>query len=59
MYRCNMSSEQLQKYLEYLTRMGLLEVVWEHDKEYYQATETGREFVKTFLKLEGLIRPRG
>jgi len=58
MYRCNLSSEQLQKYLEYLTRMGFLEVVWEYDKQCYRATEAGREFVVGFHKLKGLIRPR-
>lgn len=55
MYRCNLSSEQLQKYLEHLTRMGLLEVVLEREKELYRTTEAGREFVTGFQKLEGLV----
>jgi len=58
MYRCNLSYEQLQKYLEYLTRAGFLEVVWEHDKDFYRATEAGREFMRGFQALESLVRLR-
>ena len=54
MYRCNLSFEQLRKYLDYLTKAGFLKAVSENGKEYYQATEKGREFLAAFRRLQGL-----
>ena len=52
MYLCNLSYDQLQRYIEFLTRMGLLEVVTKSGREYYQTTERGIEFLEIFSKLE-------
>ena len=57
MYRCNLSSEQLQKYFNYLLTAGFLEKVEESERDCYHATELGREFVREFQKLEGLLMP--
>ena len=55
MYLCNLSYDQLQRYIELLTRLGLLEVIVESDKEYYRTTERGKEFLDVFQKLETFL----
>ena len=52
MYLCNLSYEQLQRYIEFLTHMGLLEVVTKSGRKYYQTTKRGVEFLEVFSKLE-------
>ena len=56
MYFCNLSYDQLQRYLEFLIRMGLLEVVKNEDmKECYKTTESGKEFLGLFNKLKDFL----
>jgi len=56
MYKCNLSYEQLQKYLGFLVDSNLLEILRREDgKEYYQATAYGEKFVSEYEKLKNII----
>jgi len=55
LYRCNLSHDQLQKYLKYLTNNGLLRTVQEKNREYYQITERGKEFLQRYDYLKQLL----
>ena len=52
MYQCNLSYKQLQMYLKFLIDVGFLKVV---DKDLYQTTEKGREFIKEYQHLKNLF----
>ncbi|MCD6504497.1 hypothetical protein J7K52_03885 [Candidatus Bathyarchaeota archaeon] len=52
MYLCNLSYDQLQRYIDFLTHMGLLEAVTKSGRKYYQTTKRGIEFLEIFSKLE-------
>ena len=51
MYRSNLSFNQLEKYLETLTSLGLLAT----DKGVYRLTEKGNEFLREFQDLKRLL----
>jgi len=55
MYKCNLSYEQLQKYLEFLVDNNLLEILRKDGKEYYQATGYGEKFVCEYEKLKNIL----
>ena len=56
MYKCNLSFQQLKKYLELLNLLGLLEKRKVAGKVLYQIMEKGREFLKDYQRLDKLLR---
>lgn len=56
LHKCNLSSQQLQKYSELLNLPGLLKKRKVAGKEFYEVTEKGKEFLKAFQHLETLFR---
>jgi len=56
LYRCNLSYDQLQKYLRYLTDIGLLRTVQEQNRKCYQITEKGKEFLQRYNHLKRLLK---
>ena len=56
MYKCNLSYEQLQKYLDFLVDSNLLKILRRDDgKEYYRATVYGERFVSEYEKLKSIL----
>jgi len=51
MYLGNLSFDLLQKYLDMLVKLGLLETRSDHEKTYV-ATEKGRKFLDDFNELQ-------
>lgn len=56
MYRCNMSLEQLNRYLDLLVSSILLRHSPKERK--YQTTEKGKEFIKQYEHLKDLLGER-
>ncbi len=52
LYRCNLSYNQLQKYLEYLTILGLLSSFQTEALKFYQITNRGKEFLDEYKRLD-------
>jgi len=55
MYRCNLSFKQLQKFLDFLIRMGFLGVKNVNGKDFYQTTRKGQIFLKEFQNVKNLL----
>jgi len=56
LYRCNLSYDQLMKYLRYLASRGLVDSVEKGRKEFFQVTDKGRKFVEEYENLSSFIR---
>jgi len=54
LYRCNLSYDQLQKYLQYLISHGLLMSFKKDRREFFQGTEKGKEFLDWYERLKTL-----
>jgi predicted transcriptional regulator len=52
LYRCNLSYDQLQKYLEYLVSHELLKSFKKRQIEFFQTTERGKEFLEGYERIE-------
>jgi predicted transcriptional regulator len=52
MYQGNLSFQLLQKYLDFLTRSGLLKVQESGKDMVYVATDKGRRFLEEFRELQ-------
>jgi len=62
MYRANLSYDQLNEYLDFLVGNGLIAKV--EDTQYegsmlFRATDKGREFLKTYSKLQEVLPDSG
>lgn len=59
MYGCNLSFSQFQIYLDLLIDRGLiiLQKTAKSEIEFLKTTDDGREFLKAYRKLKGLIEP--
>ena len=56
MYRANLSHRQLEKYLSFLEKNGMLErIIDERGTMLYQITSKGIEFLKDYAKLSGYM----
>ena len=55
MYRANLSWERLKGYLKFLSSQGLLTNVQKAKGTRYELTEKGRELLKYFRKIEGML----
>ena len=53
MYRCNLNSRQVEDYLQYLDRRGLIEkrYVTEGARNYYVTTEKGRKCLSMYEQM--------
>jgi predicted transcriptional regulator len=59
MYRANLSFTQLNDYLRFMMRISLLEKVLENDKDYYQATDKGLDFLQRYREINELLKTEG
>lgn len=55
LYRCNLSYEQLQKYLGYLISRRLLRTFKNRGKDFYQITDNGKAFLEEYERLKHLL----
>ena len=55
MYQANLSYTQLQKYLEYLVQIQLLEVRNVEEDTLYAATEKGLNLIENYKKLLNIL----
>jgi predicted transcriptional regulator len=56
MYRANLSHRQLEKYLSFLEKNGMLErIMDERGTMLYQITSKGIDFLKDYTKLSGYM----
>lgn len=58
LYECNLSYDQLLRYLRDLISHGLLSSFIDERKEFYQLTDKGREFLDRYIQLNGLLEER-
>ncbi len=56
MYRANLSFTQLNDYLEFMLKIGLLEKVEVNAKDIYRATEKGLDFLQRYREINELLR---
>lgn len=54
-YKANLNFKQVQKFLDFLAKKGLISVVSSNRRKQYQTTEKGKEFVKRYRKIIELI----
>jgi predicted transcriptional regulator len=55
LYGCNLSYEQLSRYMKYLTSRDLLCSIVVDEKKLYQVTEKGRTFLERYESLSNII----
>jgi predicted transcriptional regulator len=56
MYKANLSFEQLNEYLEFMTNLDLLEKLAARRRELYRATHKGAEFAVRYDEIAQLLR---
>lgn len=56
MYKANLSYAQLNDYLKFMLKISLLEKVFRNDKDTYQATEKGLDFLQRYREITELIK---
>jgi len=55
MYRANLSFAQLNEYISFLTKMGLLETSQENGKTTYTTTTKGLKYIEKYADLENIL----
>lgn len=55
MYKANLSFAQLNEYLSFLIRMGLLEIRKEESKKVYKTTAKGEKYLDSLEEISSLI----
>ncbi len=55
LYRCNLSYQQLNLYLEYLAENDFLHVRKQKGKRFFETTERGKEFLRDYLKIKEIL----
>lgn len=55
MYKANLSFAQLNEYLSFLIRMGLLEIHEEEGKNVYRITDKGKKYLDSYKEISGLL----
>ena len=58
LYSCNLSYDQLQKYLKYLSHHELLGSSSNKGKERFQTTKKGMEFIKGYERLNSFLEEK-
>ena len=56
MYRANLSFTQLNDYLRFMLRINLLAKVNENDKERYETTDKGMDFLQRYREITELLK---
>jgi len=56
MYRANLSFTQLNDYLEFMLKINLLEKLLVNDKDTYQATAKGLDFLERYSECAELVK---
>lgn len=59
MYGANLSYDRLQKYLDYLVRMGLINEIKDNEEVRYRITEKGLQFIKDARRVLEFMRAFG
>jgi predicted transcriptional regulator len=59
MYKANLSFTQLNEYLAFMLRIGLLERVNVNAKDGYKASEKGLDFLRRYHEIAELLEPDG
>ncbi len=57
MYECNLSFDQLKRYLNFLKKKALIEREIRSGSVIYQTTTYGQEFLRRYSRVLGLLRP--
>jgi len=55
LYKCNLSYDQLIKYLQYLIACGLLAEIESNPRNPFHVTPKGKEFLEKFESLRGYV----
>jgi predicted transcriptional regulator len=55
MYRANLSFAQLNEYLDFLTKIELLEIAKENRKTMYKTTNKGELYLKKYDDISGIL----
>ncbi|MCW4033805.1 MAG: winged helix-turn-helix domain-containing protein [Candidatus Bathyarchaeota archaeon] len=55
MYRANLSFAQLNEYLSFLTKMELLEIKEDDNKNSYEITEKGEKYLTKYKDISSLL----
>jgi predicted transcriptional regulator len=56
MYKANLSFTQLNDYLKFMLKIGLLDKVHENDKERYETTAKGMDFLQRYREITELLK---
>lgn len=56
MYRANLSFTQLNNYLEFMLEIDLLEKVKHNNKDIYESTEKGLDFLQRYRQIAELLK---
>ncbi len=55
LYKCNLSYDQVRKYLDFLVSNNLLKSLSEGGRNYYQTTKKGRKFTEEHKRLSRFL----
>jgi len=55
LYKCNLSHDLIQKYLEYLAANGLITQFMNNEVRYFQITKKGKDFLEGCVHLNALL----
>ena len=55
LYRCNLSYNQLQRYLKYLISQSLLSTIESTETIFYQMTDRGKVFLEEYRRLNDFL----
>jgi len=55
MYRANLSFAQLNEYLNFLTKIGLIEIQKENNKNVYRTTAKGQRYLEKYKGISELL----
>ena len=58
MYRVNLSFNQVNEYLSFLTERGFVRVRVENGKKLYETTAKGNIYIENYMEMSNLLRPR-
>ena len=58
LYRCNLSYDQIQKYLKFLISRRLLSSFEKNRKEFFQITSTKKEFLEGYEHLRNFVKSK-
>ena len=58
MYNANLSFNQVNEYLSFLTEKGFLRVNVENGKKLYEATAKGNQYMENYREMSNLLRQR-